>query len=329
MSTPTLNPIESMTVQSSLPTLRTAPPTLTGSKPASQPIKVPPPLASVPSIPPLLSSPLSTNENIFKLELAIEIRDLVLTYGGCFQNKTEVIKGLSMEVPRGYIYGLLGPSGCGKTSLMRCILGILHPNSGSITVFGVKPSSRNSKVPGPGVGYMPQDITLYNDLTIAETLSYFAQLSGMTSKKIDKRSQFLISFLDLPDRNRLVGKLSGGQMRRTSLAVALIHKPPLLILDEPTVGVDPLLRKSIWDHLTDLSRQYRLTVLITTHYIEEAKDANLVGFMRDCKLLDQDTPDNLLHRYGMATLEQVFLHLCTNEEVQKKQTDGNANDNVV
>ena len=128
-------------------------------------------------------------------------------------------------------YGLLGPSGCGKTSLLRCIVGRLHPNEGSIKVFGKTPGEPGSKVPGASIGYMPQELALFPDFTIEETLSYFSRLYHLKDKVIGERIAFLLKFLDLPDKTRLVGNLSGGQKRRVSLAASLVHNPPLLILD--------------------------------------------------------------------------------------------------
>ena len=237
-----------------------------------------------------------------------------------------ILNNLSLQIPQGSIYGLLGPSGCGKTSLIRCILGILPVESGEITVLGKRPGSSGSSVPGPDVGYMPQDITLYNDLTISETLWYFASLTGLIGEQIKDRTRFLISLLNLEsvDKDNLyVGQLSGGQRRRVSLATAMIHNPPLLILDEPTVGVDPLLRRSIWQHLVSLSQSpdSPLTVLITTHYIEEANSANYVGLMRDGRILAEDRPDMLLTQYQLPTLEQVFLHLCNKDEQIKAEKE--------
>src|SRR5699024_6026218 len=130
---------------------------------------------------------------------------------------------------RGTIFGLLGPSGCGKTSLIRCLIGTLKCSSGAVTVLGHEPGSKNSSVPGASVGFMPQEITLYDDLTIDETLRYFAALLGMSELKIKSQIEFFLSFLHLSEPSRLVRNLSGGQKRRVSLATALIHKPPLLI----------------------------------------------------------------------------------------------------
>ena len=171
---------------------------------------------------------------------------LVITFNKAHKSygkKVPVLVGLDMTIPKGAIYGLLGPSGCGKTTLLQCIVGKQRLQSGSVTVFGGPPGSAVAGVPGPRVGYMPQELAMYHEFTIAETLNYFGHVFGMSSTKIAERTEFLMDFLDLPrHRKRLVRELSGGQQRRASLAAALLHEPELLILDEPTVGVDPLLR---------------------------------------------------------------------------------------
>ena len=132
---------------------------------------------------------------------------------------------------------------------MHCLVGSLKPKRGIVKVFGEVPGSHRALVPGPGVGYMPQEIGLFNEFTIQETLFFFGRLYRLPAAVINGRIAFLISFLELPDKSAMVGKLSGGQARRVSLAAALVHKPPLLVLDEPTVGIDPVLRQSIWSHL--------------------------------------------------------------------------------
>ncbi|KAK8778328.1 hypothetical protein V5799_020336 [Amblyomma americanum] len=241
--------------------------------------------------------------------LAVDVRGLRISYGRG-NNAVETLRGIDLSLPEGKIYGLLGPSGCGKTTLLRCIVGRLKPRHGSVRVFGHKPGQPESYIPGPGVGYMPQELTLYPEFSILETLTYFGRLFRIESRVLQERTAFLIRFLGLPEKSRLVKNLSGGQKRRVSLAAALIHRPPLLILDEPTVGVDPLLRQSIWHYLVTLTHREAISVIITTHYIEEARLANLVGLMRQGRILAQAVPEDLMQQHGMLTLEDVFLKLC-------------------
>lgn len=196
---------------------------------------------------------------------------------GTKKNPFVILDGLNMTVPKGTIYGLLGSSGCGKTTLLSCIVGRKRLNSGEIWVLGGQPGSRGSGVPGPRIGYMPQEIALYGEFTIRETMKYFGWISDMTADKVEERMGFLVELLLLPGADRLVKTLSGGQQRRVSLAAALIHEPELLILDEPTVGVDPLLRQNIWSHLVSITKNGSTTVIITTHYIDETRQAHLVS----------------------------------------------------
>ncbi|KAF5270786.1 hypothetical protein FQR65_LT17798 [Abscondita terminalis] len=144
---------------------------------------------------------------------------------------------------------------------------------------------------------------------IRETLTYFGWIAGMNNKQIEQRLGFLIEFLMLPNSDRMVKNLSGGQQRRVSLASALLHEPELLILDEPTVGVDPLLRQSIWDHLVEITKSGQTTVIITTHYIDETRQAHLIGLMRGGYFLAEESPEKLLTQFDCQTLEDVFLKL--------------------
>ncbi|KAK4876455.1 hypothetical protein RN001_012877 [Aquatica leii] len=224
-----------------------------------------------------------------------------------------------MTVPKGSIYGLLGASGCGKTTLLSCIVGRKRLNSGEIWVLGGTPGSRGSGVPGPRIGYMPQDIALYGEFSIRETLTYFGWIAGMSNKQIDERLVFLVEFLMLPDSDRMVKNLSGGQQRRVSLASALLHEPELLILDEPTVGVDPLLRQSIWDHLVEITKTGQTTVIITTHYIDETRQAHLIGLMRGGYFLAEESPEKLLTQFDCQTLEDVFLKLSVIQNMGRRR----------
>ena len=216
-------------------------------------------------------------------------------------------------------YGLLGASGCGKTTLLSCIVGRRRLNSGEIWVLGGRPGSKGSGVPGPRIGYMPQELALYGEFTIRETLIYFGWIYGMDTDEVDEKTDFLLKMLQLPNASRMVKNLSGGQQRRISLAAALIHDPELLILDEPTVGVDPVLRQNIWDYLVEITKFGRTTVIITTHYIEETRQAHMIGLMRGGKFLAEESPDDLMAKYNAESLEDVFLKLSVLQNMGKRR----------
>lgn len=230
------------------------------------------------------------------------------------RGETTILNGVHMAVPHGKIYALLGSSGSGKTTLLRCILGSLKIAYGYVEVLGAQPGDRGSPIPGPGVGYMPQELSLFPDFTVEDTLRFFGKLYDVAESEISSRSDFILKLLNLNCPKKVVSQLSGGMKRRLSLAVALIHKPPLLILDEPTVGVDPLLRDSIWKHLINLSRKENVTIIITTHYIEEARGADVVAFLRNGKVLVEDNPLKLMQEYKLPTLEAVFTKICKIDE---------------
>uniref|UniRef100_A0A2M4AFI7 Putative abc transporter n=1 Tax=Anopheles triannulatus TaxID=58253 RepID=A0A2M4AFI7_9DIPT len=238
---------------------------------------------------------------------------------GTKKNPNVILDGLNMTVPKGSIYGLLGASGCGKTTLLSCIVGRRRLNSGEIWVLGGRPGSRGSGVPGPRIGYMPQEIALYGEFTIRETLIYFGWIYGMTTEQVDEKTDFLCKLLQLPNASRFVKNLSGGQQRRMSLAAALLNQPELLILDEPTVGVDPVLRQSIWDHMVEITKSGNTTVIVTTHYIEETRQAHVIGLMRGGKFLAEESPADLLAHYQAESLEDVFLKLSVLQNMGKRR----------
>ncbi|XP_046651593.1 ABC transporter G family member 20-like [Daphnia pulicaria] len=268
---------------------------------------------SVASLP---SHQLGNATNISASDSGVLVSNATKIYGAG-KKRCAVLKGLNMTVKNGTIYGLLGASGCGKTTLLSCLVGRRRLNSGDILVLGHEPGSPESGIPGPRVGYMPQELALFGHFSIKETLHYFGRIYNLKTDFVDSQLEFLSKLLDLPPSHRYVGTLSGGQQRRVSFAVALFHEPELLILDEPTVGVDPLLRHSIWNHLVRQSVDHGRTVIVTTHYIEEARQANTIGMMRSGRLLAEDSPENLLRDYNQTSLENVFLELCMKNHENK------------
>ena len=225
-----------------------------------------------------------------------------------------------------FSYGLLGASGCGKTTLLSCIVGRQKLDSGDVWVLGLK--SESSSILGPNIGFMPQEIALYDLFTIRETLVFFGLIYGMTPKEVDVKIDKLLSLLQLPSCSTLVSQLSGGQMRRVSLAIALVHDPQLLILDEPTVGLDCELRNLIWDYLVDLTNKRKTTVILTTHYIEEIRRADMIGIMREGLLLAQESPNHLMQKYNKDNIEDVFLDLSVRQNMGKLKSNARINNKV-
>ncbi|KAJ6255460.1 hypothetical protein M0813_11336 [Anaeramoeba flamelloides] len=240
-------------------------------------------------------------------------------YGG-YDVLDPFLKNIRMRVKRGHIYSLLGPSAAGKTTILKIILGLLRPISGKIEVLGNTPTIKQ----GERIGYMPQDLSLYQELTIGQTLYFYGKLMGMCSSLINKRIKVLSETLDLPPKKFLISNLSGGQKRRTSFAVAMLHEPELLILDEPTVGVDPILREKIWKYIRDLTKK-GVTIMITTHYIEEAIDGDSVCFVRNGEILDEGPPRDLMEKYNFGTLEKTFCFLCQQRDNRFKAVDTESN----
>ncbi|XP_064483136.1 ABC transporter G family member 20-like isoform X1 [Ornithodoros turicata] len=240
-----------------------------------------------------------------KSQATVTVRKLCLSYD---KGKTFTLNNACMTVPMGGIYGLLGASGCGKTTLLRCCVGLQRPDAGEIRVFG-RPLN-DGLVPGAGVGYMPQELALYERFTIAENLMFFGQLLGMSAEKLQNRMGFLCTLFELTPANRFIGNLSGGQQKRVSLAVALIHQPPFLILDEPTVGLDPVLRETIWSYFVNVEREERTTILVTTHFIEEIEQASVVGIMKSGKVWCELSPSEMKSKWGKSSLSAVYLNVC-------------------
>ena len=216
----------------------------------------------------------------------------------------QVLKDVSFEVPFASVYGLLGPSGCGKTTTVKIISGILEATSGDAFVLDEKMPSLPLM---SRIGYMAQSDALYPDLSAKENMEFFGALYGIAGKAFETRFDEVMALVNLSDdKNKAVGAYSGGMKRRLSLAMAILHKPPVLILDEPTVGIDPLLRKSIWDELYRMTES-GVTILLTTHVMDEAEKCSHLSMMRAGLLIASGSPAEIQAGAGAATLEEAFL----------------------
>lgn len=232
---------------------------------------------------------------------AVETMDLCKQYG-----KFTAVDGIALKVRKGEVYGLLGPNGAGKTTTIRMLCDLLKPSSGEIFLMGQRVPGREIS---SRIGYMPQETALYLSLSVHQNIRFFGGIFGLGKEEIAKREQELLRFINLEEwRNELVENLSGGMKHRVSLACAMVHEPELLLLDEPTVGVDPELRASFWDYFSKLEGQ-GVTILITTHYMDEAGHCDRIGFMRQGRLIAEGKPAEILKMAGTSSLEDAFMEL--------------------
>ena len=239
-------------------------------------------------------------------EAMVVVEQLVKQFG-----KLRAVNKLNMTIFTGETYGLIGPNGSGKTTLIRMLVGLVRPTSGTIRIMGERmPSAKVS----PHLGYMTQLSALYLDLTAKENLQFFCNIYGLHGKEQNRRIQEILERVDLADRaNDVVGNFSGGMKQRLSLACALVHQPRLAVLDEPTVGVDPELRRSFWDYFAQLNKE-GVTIIVSTHHLDEASRCTRLGLMRSGALLAQDAPQELLRQSGKDNMEDAFLHFAGRQE---------------
>ncbi|MGW2053610.1 ABC transporter ATP-binding protein [Streptomyces sp. NPDC001840] len=221
-----------------------------------------------------------------------------------------VLRGLDFSVPPGQITGLLGPSGCGKSTLMRAVVGTQAKVTGTLDVLGRPAGDAALRA---RIGYVTQAPSVYDDLTVRQNLDYFAAVLDPGRARRDARAETVtraITDVDLASHaDALAGRLSGGQRSRVSLAVALLGTPELLVLDEPTVGLDPVLRRDLWDLFHRIAAERAATILVSSHVMDEAERCHRLLLMRDGGILADDTPDALRARIGSETVEAAFLHL--------------------
>ncbi len=230
-------------------------------------------------------------------DAAISVEGLRVRRGG-----NPVLHGLDFSVQRGEIAGLLGPSGCGKTTLMRAIVGVQVVETGAVEVLGAAAGAEGLR---RKVGYVTQAPSVYGDLSVRENLAFFARVLGAPHGRVGET----IATVRLGEHvDRVVGSLSGGERSRVSLATALLGRPDLLVLDEPTVGLDPVLREELWGTFRDLA-EGGTTLLVSSHVMEEAEHCDELLLMRDGRLLATETPQALRERTGKQGLGDAFLAL--------------------
>ncbi|MFX1376402.1 MAG: ABC transporter ATP-binding protein [Promethearchaeota archaeon] len=253
----------------------------------------------------------------------IKISNLSKSFGSF-----RAVENLSINIQAGEIYGLIGPNGSGKTTTILVLLDILNPDPGAQIWIDGKEIPKSINEVYPKIGFMPQELSLYLDLTVEQNLKFFGDLYKIPKPDINSHIQEVLELIELTEyKKRLVSKCSGGMQRRCSLAVALLHKPEILILDEPTVGVDPELRIQFWNYFKKISKDKGVTILITTHYLAESVNCDRIGLMNK-KILVSGTPIELMEKVRrlknlekFPDMEEVFIYY-TNQEKKKKELGG-------
>lgn len=231
----------------------------------------------------------------------IQVKEVTKSFG-----KKVVLKDINFDIKQGRIYGFIGPSGSGKTTLVKMMVGMDIPDKGSIYLLGEKMPNLEIL---QKIGYMAQSDALYTALTGKENLMFFASLFKLDNAEKQKRIAYAAELVGLTDDlDKKVSAYSGGMKRRLSLVLAIIQNPQVLILDEPTVGIDPELRLSIWNELLRLKNEEGKTIIVTTHVMDEAEKCDYISMVRDGSIIATGTPFQLKEQYGVHSLDAVFLH---------------------
>ncbi len=237
-------------------------------------------------------------------EEIVELRDVSKRYG----REIMALNGVTLSIPRGVIFGLLGPNGSGKTTMLKIIVGILRDFSGSASVAGFPLPSRMT---AGLIGYMPQTYALYEDLSVFENLDFFAAVNGLRGRR--KRIRELVGILELADKiDSPIHALSGGMKQRVSLGCAMVHEPELLLLDEPTVGLDPRLRREFWGHFRELADRGK-TIILSTHSFDEARYCDTLGFLRQGIVTAVGGIGEILSQAGTTDLEEAYIRFVPRE----------------
>lgn len=253
--------------------------------------------------------------DVMELEgnLAIQTQNLVKDYKIGRHKFLRAVNNLDLEVRKGEVFGFLGPNGSGKTTVILLLVGLLKPTSGEMKVLGLDiPKEKHAL--RPRIGYMPQDLAIYPDLTVMEHILHWGRLYGLSKKEILTNARELLEIFGLEEKKDTLGEsLSGGMKRRLSLMLALIHKPDLVLADEPTVGVDPVLRVNFWAYFARLKKEQGTTFLVTTHVFDEAEKMDRVGLISEGQLVAVGSPRQVQEKYQVSSLEDVFLKLANIE----------------
>lgn len=243
--------------------------------------------------------------------LAVKIKNLTKKF-----NQLIAIDNISLKIEKREIIGIIGPDGAGKTTFLRLLAGLLKPSSGSILLEGINVVKNPQKIK-EFIGYMPQHFSLYGDLNVSENLKFFADLYGVPSNKFKERKKELLRFSGLsPFEDRLARNLSGGMQKKLVLACNLFHTPEILLLDEPTTGVDPVSRKELWDLLFKINGR-GTTLLITTPYMDEAQRCHKISFMYEGRILSYASPQSLIEERKEETIELVAEHTRARRLLEK------------
>jgi len=236
-------------------------------------------------------------------DIALQAIDLCRRFGGF-----TAVDRITFQVHRGEIFGFLGANGAGKTTTIRMLTGLLAPSSGQGLVNGYD-INRDAEKIKRNIGYMSQKFSLYQDLTVEENLEFYGGIYGLSKDRIKSQIDYILTRLNLNDQKRtLVSGIPLGWKQKLALGSAIIHSPPILFLDEPTSGVDPVSRREFWMLINELARE-NTTVFVTTHYMDEAEYCNRLSIMHEGAIVALDHPKKLKQRYGKKTIEEVFISL--------------------
>lgn len=246
-------------------------------------------------------------------EAAVRTRDLVKRFG-----TFTAVDGVTLEIGRGEVFGFLGPNGAGKTTTIRILCGLLEPTAGEARVNGFDVAAEPERVK-QSIGYMSQKFSLYDDLTVEENLEFFSMVYGVARERREERKEFALRMAGLErERKRMTRELAGGWKQRLALGCAVLHEPPVLFLDEPTSGVDPMARRRFWDLIYEMA-EGGAAVLVSTHYMDEAEYCGRLALMHRGRVVALGSPEELRAQCSAAgTMEDVFAACIEQEEAQRR-----------